>query len=328
MRMLLHVVVGLSAALISVAARPAIVLEPTTPWDLDYADNSCRLIRVFGAGKDTVKLVFEQVAPRGRMTVMLLGKLDADNDNNVLAFEPLPDVQVDSGQNLDAVDSSARILFWPRALGRGRWGLISKADAARMKKTDPVAAERSSSAPPDVGPPRVSWKDHDWRVQTADEWQAEDAGFSARADQVDAVVLNPRRSSSVSLHTGPLGKAFEALEQCASDSLKDWGINSAIEDTVAVSAHPVEDPHKLFGAGDYPQQALRTFKQDNLEVWLNIDAQGTISRCRVISDFASPEINNAICAMVQRKERFVPARTKDGTAVPDFYTENFVFKMQ
>lgn len=68
--------------------------------------------------------------------------------------------------------------------------------------------------------------------------------------------------------------------------------------------------------------------QDNLEVWLDIDAKGAIASCRVVSDFASPEINSAICAMVQRKQRFVAARTKDGTTVPDFYTENFVFKMR
>jgi hypothetical protein len=325
--LVLSAAAGLSAALSPATGKPAPMLEPTTPWYIDYADSNCRLIRKFGEGDASIKLVFEQVAPREPVSVLLEGNVRADGRDNVLAFESLPDVQIGQGQAHDTVKSSERVVYWPRMLGRGRWGLITEADAARMRKADPVAAERSSSAPSDLSAPRLGWQDHDWRAQPDDEWRAEDAAFSARADQVTAVVLNPKRYGSVSLRTGGLAKPFQALEQCASDSLKDWGIDRTIEATIAIGAHPVEDPHKLFGPNDYPQEALKAFVEDNLEVWLNIDAQGGITNCRVISDFASPQINDAICEMVRRKERFVPARTKDGTSVPDFYTENFVFKL-
>lgn len=328
MRVLMAVVLGLSATLTSAAGKPATVLEPTSPWDVDYADNSCRLIRVFGGGKDRIKLVFEQVAPRLPITVLLIGKLRGETDDNVLGFESLDGVRISGGQSLDAVDSSDRIVFWPRRLGRGRWGLIPEALAARMRKDDPVAAEDSPSTPTDLKAPRLKWKDHHWSVQPEEQWLAEDAAFSARADEVTAVVLNPDRSGSTSLHTGGLAKPLQALEKCTFDSLKDWGIDPAIDSTITTSAHPVADAQTLFSADDYPQAALRSFKQDNLEVWLNIDAQGGIASCRVISDFASPEINDAICGMIRRKERFVPARTKDGASVPDFYIQSFVFKIQ
>jgi hypothetical protein len=328
MRFLLSAFVGLLATFASAAERPPKVLEPTSPWDLDYADNNCRLLRTFGADKDRVKLAFEQVSPRGPLTVILMGAVHAEGDGNVLAFDSVPGVEISGGQALDAVGSSDRIVFWPRSVGRGRWGLISEADAARMRSADPVAADRSPSIPPTLSPPHLSWKDHDWHVQSAEQWQGEDAAFSARAAQVTELVLNPGRYGSISLRSGSLAKPLQALEKCTADSLKDWGIDPAVESTVAIGAHPVEDPHRLFGSSDYPVEAMRAFKEDNLEVWLNIDAAGAITNCRVISDFASPEINDAICAMVRRKERFVPARTDDGIAVPDFYTENFVFKVQ
>jgi hypothetical protein len=197
-----------------------------------------------------------------------------------------------------------------------------------MRTSDPVAAEASPSSPSDLTAPRVKWKDHDWSVEPADQRRAEDSAFSARADQVTAVVLNPGRSGSVSLHTGGLAKPLQALEQCASDSLKDWGIDAAVEATIVAGAHPVEDAQMLFTSDDYPRAALQSFKEDNLDVWLNIDAQGRITSCRVVSDFASPEINDAICGMIQRKERFIPARTKDGTNVPDFYIQSFVFRIR
>lgn len=328
MRVLLWALAVLSAALASAAPAAPRVLEPTSPWDLDYAANTCRLIRMFGSGKDAVKLVFEQLVPRGPMTVILIGNVPADSDDNILGFESLPGVTIGKGQSLETVDSSGKVVFWPRRLGRGRWGLIPEAEADRMAKADPVAEEESQSTPAGLSPPPKSWKDRDWKVQSSEEWKSEDAAFGQRADKVTAVVLNPGRSGSVSFHTGGLAKPFEALEDCASDSLKDWGIDPAVEASIVTGAHPVEEPGRLFGPGDYPMAALRNFKQDNLEVWLNIDAQGQIASCRVISDFASPEINDAICAMVRRKERFVPARTKEGTAVPDFYTQSFVFKLQ
>ena len=319
---------GLWAVLAAAAAKPATVLEPTSPWDVDYADNNCRLIRAFGDDKDRVRLVFEQVAPRLPMTVLLIGKLRAQEDDNVLGFESLAGVQISAGQGLDAVGSSERIVFWPRRLGRGRWGLIPEALASHMRKTDPVAAEESPSVPSHLEGTGVKWNDHRWDVQAREQWLAEDAAFSQRADEVTAVVLNPGRFGSITLHTGGLAKPLQALEKCAFDSLKDWGIDPAVDSTIATSSHPVADAQSLFSAQDYPQAALRSFKQDNLEVWLNIDAQGQIANCRVISDFASPEINDAICGMIRRKERFVPARTKDGTPVPDFYIQSFVFKIR
>jgi hypothetical protein len=328
MRVLIAAVVELWAALASAAGKTSTVLEPTSQWVVDYADNNCRLIRMFGADKDRVRLVFEQVAPHSLMTVMLVGRFRLETDNNVLAFEPLANVQISRGQDLNAVASSDKVVFWPRRLGRGRWGLIPDALATQMRKDDPVGAEISPSAPFDARAPRVKWNDHNWSVEPEEQWQAEDAAFGARADEVTAVVLNPGRSGSISLHTGGLARPLQALEKCASDSLKDWGIDPAVESAVATGAHPVVEANTLFSADDYPRAALQSFKQDNLEVWLDIDAQGRIASCRVISDFASPEINDAICGMVRRKESFIPARTKDGTSVPDFYIQSFVFKLQ
>ena len=70
MRVLTLAVLGLSASFASAADKPATVLEPSSQWVVDYAESNCRLIRMFGAGKDAIKLVFEQVAPRSPVTVM------------------------------------------------------------------------------------------------------------------------------------------------------------------------------------------------------------------------------------------------------------------
>lgn len=327
MRVLICAMLSLWAGIASAADQPGTVLEPASQWVVDYADNNCRLIRTFGSDKHVIKLIFEQVAPRSLMTVMLVGDLHARDSNNLLGFAPLADVQISGGQSLVAVGSRDGVAFWPRRLGRGNWGLIPETLATRMWKDNPGAAATSLSAPWDRNAPKVKWIDHNWHVAEAEQLRVEDAAFSVRAREVTAVVLNPGRSSSVSLHTGELDRPFEALDQCASKSLKDWGIDPAVQSTVAIRAHPATDAQSLFTSGDYPRAALQSFKEDNLDVWLNIDAQGRITACRVISDFASPEINGAICGMIRRKESFIPARTRDGMNVPDFYIQSFVFKL-
>jgi hypothetical protein len=327
MRVLIFAVLGSWAALASAAGKPATMLEPMIQWLVDYADDNCRLIRTFGTDKNAVKLVFEQAAPRSPITVMLVGRLGPRTDNNILSFEPLAAVRLGGGQNLVTVKSHDRVVFWPRRLGRGRWGLIPDALDAQTRKANPVLAQTSPSAPWDEKAPPIKWTDHDWSVEPEEQWQAEDAAFGARADQVTSIVFNRGRYKSVSLHSGAMGKPLQALEQCASESLKDWGVDPAVQSTIVTGAYPVTDPVKLFTSDDYPKAALQASQEDNFEVWLNIDAQGGIAGCRPISDFAAPAINDAICAMIRQKERFVPARTKDGASVADFYIQSFVFKV-
>ncbi len=317
----------LSASLASAAQKPTPVLEPSSPWVVDYASNNCRLVRRFGTDKHAVRLLFEQLYPNAFLTLLVIGRFSPETADNTLSFEPLTGVQIADGDSLAAVGSNDSVVRWERGMKTGRRGLRPPALVASMEEAERAAAGPSRASRENGKLDRVKWNDRDWKVDDPEKWRADEAAFFERADQVTNVVFDPGRSYSISLHTGALGSALKALEKCATDSLKDWGIDPAVEATVAISSHPVVDPVSLFSSSDYPQAALRSFKQDNLEVWLNIDAQGRIGSCRVISDFNTPEINDAICAMVERKERFVPARTSNGTAVPDYYIESFHFRI-
>ena len=62
--------VSLSPLLIG-ASEP-LRLQPATPWGVDYAENSCRLVRTFGQGDDQTQVVLESIAP-GQMSMMAIG---------------------------------------------------------------------------------------------------------------------------------------------------------------------------------------------------------------------------------------------------------------
>ena len=63
----------LSAAPMLAAASQPLTLQPSSQWVVEYGDDSCRLIRMFGEGPDQTKLVFESIAP-GDMTMLVAGK--------------------------------------------------------------------------------------------------------------------------------------------------------------------------------------------------------------------------------------------------------------
>lgn len=90
MRDLLLVLIGLvSAIALTMVAPPAhanedypdevasrdgaVVLTPTSSWNLNYADTKCQLSRLFGDDDDQHILIFEQSAPQGWVGLILAG---------------------------------------------------------------------------------------------------------------------------------------------------------------------------------------------------------------------------------------------------------------
>jgi TonB family protein len=53
---LLLVAIHCGVGAVSAAERTAVVLSPTTPWTMDYAEKECRLVRSFGEGDQQIVL--------------------------------------------------------------------------------------------------------------------------------------------------------------------------------------------------------------------------------------------------------------------------------
>ena len=50
-----------------------VLLQPISPWNIDFAENRCRLSRVFGSSDDMHLLFFEQAAPKAEFGVTFAG---------------------------------------------------------------------------------------------------------------------------------------------------------------------------------------------------------------------------------------------------------------
>lgn len=73
------------------AAKEPLVLEPTSPWSMDYAEDSCRLGRTFGSGPDGVFFYLERFAPSTEQFVVVAGKPLSAYENKPVGLRFSPD---------------------------------------------------------------------------------------------------------------------------------------------------------------------------------------------------------------------------------------------
>jgi hypothetical protein len=295
----------------AIGAQP-ITLRPSTPWNLEYAKDSCLLGRAFGPSDSQVVLRFELVSPKSDISTTLAGpglKSASVRANNILRVDQLDDVELDGGWLAKASGTNITAFQWSGGIEVGDFGLVSSDTAKRIR---------------DAKSDRLGKDDHVWPRPSEAEKRQNDVAFRMRADKVQSLTLNPGRKGGFTLLTGPLGAAFSALSKCAEDSLQYFGIDPAIQNSIRIPAHLRSNSQHLVSE-DYPESALRKGQQSQLRVWLNLDEKGAIMTCRVRSIFDATDINERICPILRRKWKFEPARRADGVAVPDYYTQSINF---
>jgi hypothetical protein len=284
-----------------IAASKPVRLQPSSPWVVDYAENSCRLIRTFGEGKAETKLVFESDAP-GEMDVLAIGKPLESFDEQVPArFLPVGGKTFD-GRLGRTVPNGVPAILW---------------SSARMLPDslfDEILAQAKVS--PGVRPPAVTLAQKEYYKQ-----QARD--FAAAANEFE---IQTRHNRSVILETGSLGSPMAAFEKCSRESLKDWGVDPDIEDKIARPVWAI-NPSGWLVSSDYPGDMLKSGKESEVVARLLIDATGKITKCTSLSHFNEDEFNRITCANIIKRARFEPAELADGTKVPSSMARRVIFRI-
>jgi len=289
---------------LAIAATQPVRLQPTTPWDVDYAANSCRLIRVFGEGKTETKLAFESAAP-GDIDLLVFGRPLATSEDRVQArLLPVGSKAFD-GRAAETVTKDIPAILWPHVP-------LEPAEALAEDQRQSDEYKRH----PNIRPPAVSLAEKAARRAAAQEF----------ADQVTAIEIDIRRDRPVILETGSLGPAMKAFEECGRESLRDWGVNPDIEDKIVRPVWTVNGNGWLY-ASDYPPDMLTAGKESVVSVRLLIDATGKITSCTPLSHFTEQEFNQISCRNIIARARFKPAELADGTKVPSYMTRRIVFQI-
>lgn len=288
--------------LLSAASEP-VRLQPSSPWVVDYARDNCRLIRIFGKGKAQTKLAFESDAP-GQMDMMVIGwPLETYRDQVFASYLPQASKPF-GGDVAETTDNHEPAILWSRA------NLLPDALIAKLEQQ-----QKARHSDPRARPPAIDPAEHEEIAKAR-------KAFATAATEL----LLQAGHRQVILETGSLGPPMEKFEECSQDSLKDWGIDPAVEAKIVRPAWPTNPDSWLFPS-DYPRDMLRLGKESRIEVRLLIDASGRVANCTSLTHFDEPEFNQATCSNIIKRARFEPAELADGTKVPDYYVRRVEFRM-
>jgi hypothetical protein len=297
-------IAGLAALPCLASAATPIHLTPSSPWVLDYAENSCRLIRQFGQGSDQTKLALESEAP-GALDMVLIGKpLGTFDEEAPAKFLPVP------SKPMKAIVGRSTDKYLPMLLFSTVELLSADAAAAEERKQ----AERK--AHPEVRPP----------AETLAEQAAKKAQRQAFAANTTAIQVDARRNRPVILDTGSLGEAIKAFDQCSRDSLRDWGVDPDVDDRIVRSVW-APAPSKWFSPDDYPRDMLVRGQESTVKVRVLVDATGRVTKCTSLSHYTEPEFNKITCDKFTARAHFEPAELADGTKVPSYYVNKIIFRI-
>jgi hypothetical protein len=303
MRLGLFLACAAVAPLLMAASEP-VRLQPSSPWVVDYDANSCRLVRKFGQGKNAAKLAFESEAP-GEMDMVVIGRpLETNQEEIAVRFLPVSAKSFKGHVNRTA-DANEPAILWLNPPMVGDEFVDREQERAKQRAKDP----------------RVRPVARDL-AQVAGE-KAERAKFTAAATEL---ALQLSRNREVILETGSLGAAFGKFDECNEASLRDWGVDPAVEAQIVRPLWAITPSGWLF-ASDYPSGLAARGAESVVSVRLLVDAAGRVTKCTPLSHFDEAEFNRVSCARITERARFAPAELADGTKVPSHYTRRVVFRI-
>ena len=286
------------------ANQPPLRLQPSSQWVLDYAQNSCRLVRNFGTGKDATKLGFESTAP-GETEMMVIGKpLDTDQDEISARFLPVGGKPFRGRLRHTADSHEPGGIFDRPHLVSDEW--FEKHELELKSR----GVRRGVRPPPDDPAERANG--HAARL-----------AFAAAATELE---VDTGRRRPIILETGSLGDAIKSFDECSRDSLRDWGVDPDLEDKIV---RPVwaADPGKWFGPEDYPPELVRAGAESEIDVRLLVDASGRVTKCTSLTHFDEPKFEKIVCDKFMQRASFQPAELADGTKVPSYYINRVIFRI-
>lgn len=289
----------LAVTLVSTAdAKPREVrhLAPSTPWVVNYADDSCSLGRAFGEGDQKVTVFFDQYEPGDTFTLTFLGKpveVTEANPKPIVQFGPNEDPQEATGVGATNNHVPALILQGTQRIGR----MTEAEKAARRKAAD-------DSQPFELAPIGA-----------------------AREKAATWLQLGKVRPFDLAFETGPLDAPLAALRECSWDMVRSWGLDVQQQKSLSRKAYPTEPSYSWFSDDDYPPAMLRGGYQGIVNFRLLVDETGRVTSCKIQVSTRPKEFDDVVCRAVTKRAKFHPALDSQGKPILSYWRQTVSFRL-
>jgi hypothetical protein len=268
---------GLAAAPVPAAAQvqPA-AFKPSGAWSLDYGEDYCRLARNFSSGADAVSVAFERIEPGPLMRLILVSS----------AIKPYRSAQ-ELGWHFTPTDAERKTRYTVSATG----------DGTPLYTIAPVTV--APFAPPAPGTPPAAY---------------DRAKEQSAAKAFAGLVIDSGLTSPIQVETGDMAAPIAALQACADDLAKSWGLDPAKLQNQKSPALPDGGGVGWLPTGTIPFSDFGKLGGAANQVRLLVDATGKPTACAIHSATLDKLVNDKICAALMANAKFTPA--KDATGQP------------
>lgn len=291
-----------SVALLSIVASavPAAAQDsklhrftPSSPWAMEYADSSCKLIRSFSDGKEEITLALERTEPGYIVAMGLTGsplKSFRSAKQATVAFPP--------------AGGEKEIPLATRQLADGRpfylLNPVSFVPVPDFTKMKPEEAMKAMGTPPTV------------------------ERELAAAANVNAIALTKGFTDEVELEVGPMAAPMKAMQSCMDDLVTQWGLDAAAHHKLTRVAFPL-NMDKLSKPFQFPMRQWREGREGLVRYRLKVDTEGKPTDCAVTGSSGSASVDTAACAAMMKEWHFMPALDAAGKPIPSFYSSQTFF---
>lgn len=288
---------ALACASLALAASsaPALAQDPaprvftrTGQWQLEAADEECRIARVFTNGDQQIALALERnrADPLVRL-VLVTNALTTYRTTEELGFrfEPAGDQR------------AARYITAEMADGQTYYNL-------------------GNILMGPMGPPLTPGTPQPVYDRAAEQ---------AFAASITAIEFNQGLTAPVRLETGSLRAAITALQACEDDLLRTWGLDWEKHQTMtrrAAPDGPASDwiPNGTIGFGDF---ASLSAGRNPFRVMVSAEGQPTACSAMWVSLDASK--NERVCNAIMEHGRFLPALDAAGQPMASYWIVDYLF---
>lgn len=292
----------------AVQAQDAAVFKPKGGWTADYGEDYCRLVRTFTNGKDEFSLAMERLQPGTEVRMIFAGNgLNPYRGATQLGYQFAPSGTATKAGFVRSTTTDGKpfLSVDPVTFGApmGFGGL--------SPRPDPQAA---TPPPPEFDPS----KPFILPPYNRDKEQTDAVGISA-------IALTEGLTSPVRIETGSLGAPVVAMQACADDLLKVWGLDPEKHKTMSAPVALIPLSSGVLPQGTIPFEDFGKFAGGANQVRVIVGADGKPTSCTIYSPSLSDSVNGKICKLVMEKASFVPAKDAGGQAMASFWMGSPMF---
>ncbi len=120
----------------------------------------------------------------------------------------------------------------------------------------------------------------------------------------------------VTLKTGPMAPALDALKKCTDDLVASWDLDPQVQRKLSRDAESkgISLTTPLVKASGHPAGVPSPIR-------VLIGENGRVTDCKILSDFLSQKESERVCSQIKRQARFSPALDEAGEPVATYHVE-------